>query len=75
MGMAFQSISVYNQPPVFQTLVSQNEGTNPVFSFKLAPSGSELFLGGANKALYTGNFTWVKLTNEVCNIPDIGNPV
>jgi len=67
MGMAFQSISVYNSPPVFQTLISEGVLTSPVFGFKFATSGSELFLGGTNCALYTGDFTWVPLTNGVCN--------
>ena len=67
MGMAFQSISDYNAPPVFQTLISEGVLTSPVFGFKFATAGSELFLGGTNSALHTGDFTWVPLTNEVCN--------
>jgi cathepsin D len=67
MGLAFQSISAYNATPVFQTLISQDVLTSPVFGFKIATSGSELFLGGTNDALHTGSFTWVSLTNEVCN--------
>jgi cathepsin D len=67
MGMAFQSISVYDAPPPFQTLISQGVVTSPVFGFKFAASGSsELFLGGTNSALYTGEFTWVPLLYEVC---------
>lgn len=65
MGMGFQSISNFNASPIFQTLVSQNKETPPIFGFKLAHSGSELFLGGVNSDLYEGNFTWVNLTNEV----------
>jgi cathepsin D len=65
MGMAFQSISRFNAPPVFQTLISEGVLTSGVFGFKLAASGSELFLGGTNTRLYTGNFTWVPLTNQV----------
>jgi len=66
MGMAFQSISNYNASPLIQTLISEGAVTSPVFSFKFAPSGSELFLGGTNSALYTGDFTWVPLTHKVC---------
>jgi cathepsin D len=40
--------------------------TSPVFSFKLSSSGSELYLGGTNNKLYTGDLTWVSLTIEVC---------
>jgi cathepsin D len=65
MGMAFESISVYGASPTFQTLISQGEVTSPVFGFKFDTSGSELFLGGTNSALYTGDFTWVPLTSEV----------
>jgi len=64
MGMAFQSISDFNAPPVFQTLISEGVLTSPVFGFKLAASGSELFLGGTNSKLYRGGFTWVNLTNQ-----------
>ena len=66
MGMAFQSISAYSAPPLFQTLISQGAVTSPVFGFKFAASRpSELFLGGTNSALYTGDFTWVPLIHEV----------
>ena len=69
VGMGFQSISEFNAPPVFQTLISEGVLTSPVFGFKLAASGSELFLGGTNSKLYTGNFTWLPLTNAVCDSP------
>ncbi|KAI0280403.1 acid protease [Russula aff. rugulosa BPL654] len=64
MGLAFQSISEFQAPPVFQTLISEGVVTSQVFGLKLAPSGSELFLGGTNSALFTGDFTWVSLTSE-----------
>ncbi|KAI0048764.1 acid protease [Auriscalpium vulgare] len=64
MGMAFQSISDYDAPPFFQTLIEQGEVDDSVFSFKLAPSDSELFLGGVNPALYSGSFTYVPVTKE-----------
>jgi len=64
MGMGFQSISVYNSPPVFQTLVGSGAAAQPVFAFKLAGNGSELFIGGTNPAMYTGDFTYVNLTEQ-----------
>jgi cathepsin D len=70
MGMAFQSISGYKAPPLFQTLISEGVVTTQVFGFKFATSGSELFLGGTNSALYTGDFTWLSLTLEVCCSPN-----
>ncbi|TFY81196.1 hypothetical protein EWM64_g2817 [Hericium alpestre] len=33
-----------------------------VFGFKFAESGSELYLGGTNSDLYSGDFTWVPVT-------------
>jgi cathepsin D len=69
MGMGFQTISHYNAPPVFQTLISEGVVTSQVFGFKFATSGSELFIGGTNSALYTGSFTWIPLTIEVCSGP------
>ncbi|KAF8841399.1 acid protease [Paxillus ammoniavirescens] len=64
MGMAFQSLSVYKASPVFQTLVSESQIDESVFAFKLAASGSELFIGGTNTALYTGEFSYTDVTQE-----------
>jgi len=69
MGLAFQSISKFNALPVFQTLISEGVLDSQAFGLKLASSGSELFLGGTNSALFTGDFTWVPLTNEVRDGP------
>jgi hypothetical protein len=65
MGMAYQSISVYRSPPVFQSLVALKQVSSPVFSFKLSTSGAELFLGGTDSSLYTGSFTYVPVTTQV----------
>ncbi|EIN07963.1 acid protease [Punctularia strigosozonata HHB-11173 SS5] len=64
LGMGFQSISVYNAPPLFQTLVSQRQISTPIFAFKLAKSGSELTIGGVNNALYRDSFTYVPVTHQ-----------
>lgn len=64
MGMGYQSISVFNAPPVFQTLVAQGQVASPVFSFKLSSSGSELLLGGTNTDLYTGGFTYIPVKTK-----------
>ena len=64
VGMGYQSISRYNSPPLFQNFVSQNQSLPPVFSFKLTSGNSELLLGGANKALYTGAFTYAPVTTQ-----------
>ncbi|KAI0785249.1 aspartic peptidase domain-containing protein [Abortiporus biennis] len=64
LGMGYQTISQYNTPPFFQTLVSEKKPTQPVFAFKLATSGSELFLGGVNMDLYTGPITYTTVTHQ-----------
>jgi hypothetical protein len=65
MGMAYQSISVYRSPPVFQSLVALKQVSSPVFSFKLSTSGAELFLDGTDSSWYTGSFTYVPVTTQV----------
>jgi hypothetical protein len=65
MGMAFPQISVFGSNPFFQNLVAQDGATVPQFSFKLAASGSELFLGGVNSDLFVGDFTILDVTHEV----------
>ncbi|KAH7919522.1 acid protease [Leucogyrophana mollusca] len=64
LGLAFESISDYNANPVFQTLVAQRKVSNPEFAFKLAQTGSELYLGGTNRQLYNGEFTYVGVSRR-----------
>ncbi|KAF8749204.1 peptidase A1 family [Rhizoctonia solani] len=45
-------------------LYSQGEISSPVFSFRLATTGSELYLGGTNAAKYSGSITYVPLTSK-----------
>ena len=63
--MAYQSLSYFNSSPLFQTLVAQGRVTQPQFAFKLAETGSELYLGGTNPELYNGSFTYLTVTNQV----------
>lgn len=58
----FQSISDYNAPPVFQTLVSESKVTSPVFGFTLVGSGSELYLGGIDTSKFSGSLTYTPVT-------------
>ncbi|KAJ7148453.1 acid protease [Mycena crocata] len=63
VGMAFPALAVFPDNPLFTTLV--NQGTvPPVFGFRLADSGSEMFLGGVNTAKFTGAFRNVSLIEE-----------
>jgi len=64
MGLAFPSISVYGSSPFFQTLMASNQLSDNVFGFKLATDGAELFLGGTNSQLFTGDLTYVPVTKE-----------
>ncbi|KAI9566248.1 Asp-domain-containing protein [Boletus coccyginus] len=64
LGLAFQSIAVYDASPVFQTLIDEHQVTDPVFSFKLSSSGAELYIGGANCELYTGSFAYTPVTQQ-----------
>lgn len=64
MGMAFQSISEYNSPPVFQTLVAQGKVAEPVFGFTLLKSGSELYLGGVDNSKFDGSLTYAPVTQQ-----------
>jgi cathepsin D len=65
MGMAFKSVSEFGADSVFQTLVSQGAVPEPVFAFKVASSGSELYIGGVNSALHRGPFTYIPVTQTV----------
>ncbi|KAF9220337.1 acid protease [Gyrodon lividus] len=77
LGMAFQSISRFDQSPFFQTLINQDQIDEPVFAFSLAAPGPEIYLGGTNPDMYTGDFTWapviqqghwrVNIDSVVCN--------
>jgi cathepsin D len=62
--MGFQSISEYNAPPVFQTLVSEGQTSSPVFAFKLAESSSELSIGGLDSSVYTGTPAYTSVTQQ-----------
>ncbi|KAI0064447.1 acid protease [Artomyces pyxidatus] len=64
MGMAFQSISDYNASPLFQSLISQNQVDDASFGFYFAESGAELYLGGTDSSLYSGDFTYVPVTQQ-----------
>ena len=66
MGLAFPSLSSYPATPYFNTLISQGVVSAGQFGFKLASSGSSLFLGGADSSLYTGAINWNPVTKQVC---------
>lgn len=68
-GMAFKSISVDGVTPVWYNLLAQKKVTDPVFGFWLnrkegAKLGGEMTLGGLDPTHYTGDISYVPLTNE-----------
>ncbi|KAM0753709.1 acid protease [Meredithblackwellia eburnea MCA 4105] len=65
LGMAYQSISQLGTSPFFNTLITQGSSAASQFSFKLASSNSELFLGGMNPSLYKADSTvWAPVTSQ-----------
>ncbi|CEQ41966.1 SPOSA6832_03720, partial [Sporobolomyces salmonicolor] len=57
MGMAYSSIATLGSKTVFDTLVSESKTASSQFSFYLAASGSELYLGGMDQSKYTAGST------------------
>lgn len=68
LGMAWQSISENNIPPVFNLLWQQGNLTNNQFSFYLSTAagsyGSRLVLGGYNPSLAKTAFQFFPLSNQ-----------
>ncbi|KAF9219857.1 acid protease [Gyrodon lividus] len=64
LGMAFQAMSRYNQSPFFQTLVNEGQTDESVFAFNFAAPRAELYIGGTNPDMYTGDFTWAPVTQQ-----------
>jgi cathepsin D len=64
MGLAFSSISSIGAPTFIENLASQGIVPSAIFSMYLAPNGSELYLGGTNSSLYSGNITYSNLTSK-----------
>jgi cathepsin D len=76
--MGFQSMSEYNAPPVFQTLVSHAQTSNAIVAFKLdgnvvqsngditwkSIGGSELSIGGLNSKIYHDPPFYIPITQE-----------
>jgi cathepsin D len=55
LGLAFPAISNLQKDPFFVNANSQGVVASNEFGFKLASSGSELYLGGANPSWFTGS--------------------
>ena len=58
LGLGFKSISQYNIPTPFESMVDQKLIDEPVFAFYLQDDASkqgELVFGGIDKSHFTGN--------------------
>jgi cathepsin D len=65
LGMGFPSISTLNQNPFFITAFAQHTAKANEFSFKLASTGSELFIGGKDASKYTGAVEFHHLSSMI----------
>ncbi|EPS93454.1 hypothetical protein FOMPIDRAFT_147447 [Fomitopsis schrenkii] len=54
LGMAFQKLSSLAHPPFVNQAKAQGSIKSAVFGMKLAKTGSELYIGGTDAALYEG---------------------
>ncbi|KAI0916959.1 hypothetical protein AcW2_007216 [Taiwanofungus camphoratus] len=64
MGMAFADISSLKASPYFMTAINQSVVSQGVFAFKLVPSGAELYIGGTDSSLYTGDIEYHGLSSS-----------
>nr|VWO98977.1 Probable mitochondrial substrate carrier (Putative mitochondrial carrier protein) [Ganoderma boninense] len=64
LGLAFPAISNLKHDPFFFTAVAQQTAPEGRFGFKLAASGSELYIGGTDDALYTGDIEYHTLSSD-----------
>ncbi|XP_034486562.1 lysosomal aspartic protease-like [Drosophila innubila] len=70
LGMAYQQLAVDNVVPPFYNMVSQKLVDDSVFSFYLARDGTstteggELIFGGSDSSLYSGELTYVPISQE-----------
>ena len=64
LGLAFPAISNLGHDPFFFTAISQGTAKEGRFGFKLASSGSELFVGGTNSDLYKGDIEYHDLSSN-----------
>ncbi|OSX65551.1 hypothetical protein POSPLADRAFT_1054288 [Postia placenta MAD-698-R-SB12] len=64
MGMAWPALSELNADPFFWTAISQGVVSEGVFGFYLSDSDSELYLGGTNSSLYTGDLEYHDLVSS-----------
>ncbi|KAI9059249.1 acid protease [Trametes sanguinea] len=72
LGLGFPALSNLNVNPFFFTALEQGTAPEGAFAFKLDQSGSELFIGGTNQSLYTGDVEYHALTSAASGFWQIG---
>lgn len=69
LGLAWRGLAADGVPPVFELMTEQNLIDDKSFSFYLSKTagaeGSRLILGGVDDTLYTGNFTYHNLLQDL----------
>ncbi|KAI0754715.1 acid protease [Daedaleopsis nitida] len=64
MGMGLPALSALQADPFFSTAVKQGAVKEGTFAFKLAQNGSELFIGGTNSELFTGDIEFHDVSGD-----------
>ncbi|KAH9894311.1 protease [Cubamyces lactineus] len=64
LGMAFPVLSNLRQDPFFVTAFKQKHAARNEFAFKLNTTGSELYIGGTNSALYKGSPEYHNISSD-----------
>ncbi|KAI0632403.1 acid protease [Trametes polyzona] len=65
LGLGYPALSQLNNNPFFFTAVEQSAVPKGEFAFKLAKTGSELFIGGTNEKLYSGDIEFHDLSSTI----------
>ncbi|KAH9939219.1 aspartic peptidase domain-containing protein [Amylocystis lapponica] len=65
MGLGYQALATTKAAPYFFSAISQKAVKDSVFAMKLSSSGAELFLGGTDSSLYTGDIEYHALSSTV----------
>ncbi|KAI0663088.1 protease [Cubamyces menziesii] len=65
LGLALPAISNLGQDPFFVTAFKQKHAAQNEFAFKLNTTGSELHIGGTNRALYKGSLEYNNLSSNI----------
>uniref|UniRef100_A0A8C3SG13 Peptidase A1 domain-containing protein n=1 Tax=Chelydra serpentina TaxID=8475 RepID=A0A8C3SG13_CHESE len=70
LGMAYPPVAIPGYNTLMQELLQQGQLTEPIFSFYFSRQptydyGGEVILGGIDTQLFSGQITWVPVTQEV----------